>query len=56
MPLLNDLLTLELEKAGVAVDKSLCEHFSYTRQELLEIIKLAQIKTYDQLLGRYGRG
>jgi nitrite reductase (NADH) large subunit len=56
VPLLNDLITLELEKAGVAVDKSLCEHFPYTRQELLEIIKLAQIKTYDELLGRYGRG
>jgi nitrite reductase (NADH) large subunit len=56
VPLLNDLITLELEKAGVAVDKSLCEHFPYTRQELLEIIKLATIKTYDELLGRYGRG
>ncbi len=56
VPLLNDLITLELEKAGVAVDKSLCEHFPHTRQELLEIIKLATIKTYDDLLGRYGRG
>jgi nitrite reductase (NADH) large subunit len=56
VPLLNDLITLELEKAGVEVDKSLCEHFPYTRQELLEIIKLAQIKTHNELLGRYGRG
>jgi nitrite reductase (NADH) large subunit len=56
VPLLNDLITLELEKAGVTVDKSLCEHFPFTRQELLEIIKIATIKTYDELLGRYGRG
>ncbi|MGL4609538.1 MAG: nitrite reductase large subunit NirB [Trueperaceae bacterium] len=56
VPLLNDLITLELEKAGLSVDKSLCEHFPHTRQELLEIIKLAEIKTYDELLGRYGRG
>jgi nitrite reductase (NADH) large subunit len=56
VPLLNDLITLELEKAGVAVDKSLCEHFPYTRQELLEVVKLSQIKTYDELLGRHGRG
>jgi nitrite reductase (NADH) large subunit len=56
VPLLNDLITLELEKAGVTVDKSLCEHFPYTRQELLEVVKLSQIKTYDELLGRHGRG
>lgn len=56
VPLLTDLLHIELEKAGVAVDKSLCEHFAYTRQELVEIIKIAGIKTFDELLGRYGRG
>jgi nitrite reductase (NADH) large subunit len=56
VPLVADLLNLELEKAGVSVDKSLCEHFAYTRQELVEIVKLAKIKTYDELLGRYGNG
>ncbi len=56
VPLLNDLITFELEKAGVAVDKSLCEHFPFTRQELLEIIKVSQIKTYDNLLEKRGRG
>lgn len=56
VPLLNDLITLELEKVGVTIDKSLCEHFPFTRQELLEIIKVAKIKTYDTLLEKYGRG
>jgi nitrite reductase (NADH) large subunit len=56
VPLLNDLITLELEKAGVAVDKSLCEHFPYKRQELLEIIKVSQVKTYDALLEKHGHG
>jgi nitrite reductase (NADH) large subunit len=56
VPLLNDLIVLELEKAGVTVDKSLCEHFLFTRPELLEIIKVSQIKTYDALLEKHGHG
>ena len=55
-PLLTDLLGDELARLGVAVDTSLCEHFAYTRQELLEIVRVAQIKTFDELLGRYGSG
>jgi nitrite reductase (NADH) large subunit len=56
VPLLNDLIVLELEKAGVAVDKSLCEHFPFTRPELLEIVKVSQTKTYEHLLEQYGCG
>ncbi|MEM7128890.1 MAG: nitrite reductase large subunit NirB [Chloroflexota bacterium] len=56
VPLLNDILTIELERAGITVDKSLCEHFSYTRQELVEIVKIARVKTFDELLGTYGQG
>ena len=55
-PLVTDLINTELKKMGVAVDKSLCEHFAYTRQELVEIIKLGQIKTFAELIGRYGKG
>lgn len=56
VPLVTDILNNELEKAGVQIDKSLCEHFSYTRQDLVEIIKAAQIRTFDEILGRYGKG
>lgn len=56
VPLLTDLINHELEQSGIVVDKSLCEHFPYTRQELLEIVKVAHIKTFDELLGRYGKG
>lgn len=56
VPLLKDLVGLELEKAGISVDKSLCEHFAYTRQELVEIVKLGRVRTFDELLGRYGTG
>jgi nitrite reductase (NADH) large subunit len=31
----NSVVDYELEKRGVAVDNHLCEHFPYSRQELL---------------------
>jgi nitrite reductase (NADH) large subunit len=53
---MKDVLDCELEKMGVAVDKSICEHFPYTRQELGQIVRAMQIETFDELLGRFGRG
>ena len=41
---------------GLEVDKSLCEHFAYTRQELFHLIKVEGIKTFDELLEKQGRG
>jgi len=54
--LVSDLLTSELEKSGEAVDKSLCEHFSQTRQEIYQIVRATGIKKYDELLGQHGEG
>jgi nitrite reductase (NADH) large subunit len=55
-PLVTDLLKLTLESMGVSVKKTLCEHFSYTRQELFDIIRVKQITTYNDLLDTYGKG
>lgn len=54
--LVTDLLNSELEQSGIAVDKSLCEHFSYTRQELVELIKLSKLTTFDEVLEKHGKG
>ncbi len=56
VPMLNDLLTATLKASGKEVNKVLCEHFSYSRQEVLAIIKSTGIKTYDKLLMKYGNG
>ncbi len=34
VPLVSEILTKELRKAGVVVSKRLCEHFAHSRQEL----------------------
>lgn len=54
--LVTDLLNSELEKSGETIDTSLCEHFSYTRQELLEIVKVKRIKSFDELIDKHGQG
>jgi len=56
----NALLKLvfdsELAARGVAVDKSLCEHFAYTRQELYGIVRVEGIQSFAELLAKHGRG
>jgi len=54
--MVKDLLHAELGKLGVEIDKSLCEHFPYTRTELYEIVKIGGIRTFDRLIAKHGRG
>jgi nitrite reductase (NADH) large subunit len=56
VPLLNDLLKLELRKAGVAVTDALCEHFPCSRQDLYHLVRLHGIRSFDDLIARHGRG
>jgi nitrite reductase (NADH) large subunit len=56
VPLCTAILHHELEKAGVAVDRSLCEHFPFTRQQLFDIIRVRQVRTFDELISGWGRG
>jgi nitrite reductase (NADH) large subunit len=55
-PLVNDLLKLTLESLGHVVKKTLCEHFQYTRQELYDIIRIKEIRSYNELLDACGKG
>ncbi|MFC4874474.1 nitrite reductase large subunit NirB [Negadavirga shengliensis] len=56
LPMVNDLLKLELQNMGKNVKNVLCEHFDYSRQELLDLVKIKNIKTYNDLLDQYGKG
>ena len=56
LPLVADLLAAELKAAGKTVNKHLCEHFAYTRQELFEIVKIRGIKTFAELIASHGQG
>src|SRR5690606_28222761 len=54
--LLKQVFEHELSARGVAVDKSLCEHFAHTRQELYHLVRVERIETVEELLARHGRG
>jgi nitrite reductase (NADH) large subunit len=54
--LLKQVFEHELTARGVTVDKSLCEHFAHTRQELYDIVRVEGIEDFDTLLARHGRG
>jgi nitrite reductase (NADH) large subunit len=46
----------EMAKRGLAVNNHLCEHFAYSRQELYHLMRVGQIKTFDELLAKHGKG
>lgn len=52
VPLLKDLLIAE----GVEQSKALCEHFTQSRAELFEVVQATRIRTFSELLGRFGTG
>ncbi|MCR8896324.1 nitrite reductase large subunit NirB [Gordonia sp. GONU] len=45
-----------LSASGVELSKSLCDHFSQSRAELFEIVAVTGIRTFSELIDRYGTG
>ncbi len=56
IPLVTSVLNAELANSGIEVNNHLCEHFAYSRQELLHLVRVEEIKTFDELLEKYGQG
>jgi nitrite reductase (NADH) large subunit len=54
--LLKSVLNSELTKQGYEVNTDLCEHFAYTRQELFDLIRVEEIKTFADLIEKHGKG
>jgi len=54
--LATQVMNAELDNLGLEVNTDLCEHFPYTRQELFHLVQVDQIKTFDELLQKYGKG
>ena len=56
VPIVNDLISETLKSQGKVIKKVLCEHFDYSRQELLDLIKINEYKSYDVILNEAGKG
>jgi len=40
----------------MSVNTHLCEHFSYSRQQLFSLIRVGGLRTFDETLAKHGRG
>ncbi len=56
IPLVTSVLNAELAKAGVEVKNDVCEHFAYSRQELFHLVRIGEIKSFEELLEKHGTG
>ena len=54
--LLKNIVDDELAARGLEVNKAMCEHFNFTRQEMFHVVKVESIKSFDELVSKHGRG
>ncbi len=54
LPQVSDLLAAELAASGKACKPRLCEHFDLTRRELFDLVRVHGIRSFDELLKRFG--
>lgn len=56
VPMVKDLMLHTMKAQGKYVRNVLCEHFNYSRQELFDLVKIHELKTYDEVLDQLGTG
>ncbi|MGK0444273.1 MAG: nitrite reductase (NADH) large subunit [Bermanella sp.] len=54
--LVTQVMNAELTKLGVEVNTDICEHFAYTRQDIYNIVRIEGIRTFSELISKYGKG
>jgi nitrite reductase (NADH) large subunit len=56
VPMIKDLLVHTMKQQGKYIRNVLCEHFPYSRQELYDLVKIHELKTFDNVLDKLGKG
>jgi nitrite reductase (NADH) large subunit len=56
LPQISELVRARLAQAGITASRRLCEHFGQSRQELYDIVRLAGITSFSELVARHGSG
>lgn len=54
--LLKSVVDDELKQRGVVVNNHLCEHFLYSRQQLLHLVQVEGLRTFSELISKHGQG
>jgi nitrite reductase (NADH) large subunit len=56
VPMVKDLIAGTMKAQGKYVRNVVCEHFQYSRQELLDLVRLEELETFDDVLDKHGKG
>jgi nitrite reductase (NADH) large subunit len=56
VPMVKDLMLHSMKAQGKYVRNVLCEHFNHSRQELFDLVKIHDLKSYDGVLDKLGSG
>ncbi|MCF2501830.1 nitrite reductase large subunit NirB [Dyadobacter sp. CY107] len=56
VPMVKDIISGVMKQNGIYVRNVVCEHFDYSRQELLDLVKMNGAKTYGAVLNEFGKG
>ncbi len=56
VPVVKNLIEEHFAAQGKSVDKSLCEHFAHTRQELFDLVLVHGYRTFDAIVEGHGTG
>jgi nitrite reductase (NADH) large subunit len=56
VPMVKDLINGTLTAQGAYIKNVLCEHFDYSRQELFDLLKINDIRSYGAALDHFGTG
>jgi len=55
-PMTKQILDAEMKKRGFKVNNHLCEHFPFSRQELFHLVRIENLRAFDEILGKHGQG
>ncbi|BDT68786.1 nitrite reductase [NAD(P)H] [Comamonadaceae bacterium OS-1] len=56
VPLVTQVMKFEMGRLGMAVNNHICEHFAYSRQEIYHLVRVGNIKSFDELMAKHGTG
>ncbi|WP_111310041.1 nitrite reductase large subunit NirB [Confluentibacter sediminis] len=55
-PMVVDLVNETLKSLGREVKETICEHFSFNRKELYDLVKINRVPNYQEALNLFGEG
>jgi nitrite reductase (NADH) large subunit len=56
VPMVKDIIATTMKAQGKYIRAVLCEHFNYSRQELYDLIKIKEVRSFEDALDHYGHG